>query len=166
MRALGMELFYSFCKCIVSCSALSLSLSFFLSLTYILSLSLLSRPVTYPLTVYLYPPLYVCTLDSFAWTKPFPTLTLYPPLSLSLSCSFCRSLLPSISHTLDLRLCLNPTHVGGVGHLFNAARGSQKANVAGLRVLVRGRIYLLLVALENVNRGTELVWRYGRHFAW
>lgn len=64
------------------------------------------------------------------------------------------------------RLIVCPRFVGGIAHLFNGVRRGQKANVAAYRVLVHGRIQLLLVALERLAPNVELVWQYGDNFEW
>lgn len=71
---------------------------------------------------------------------------------LSLSLSLARSCVISIF----IRLVLIPTHVSGISRLLNCAKSKAEANVQVLRVLVAGKIYLIMFTARAIRKGEEL----------
>jgi len=52
----------------------------------------------------------------------------------------------------------------GIGRFFNGAHAPEDANIGVRRVLVDGKIYLVMFALRDIEEGEELVWWYGADY--
>jgi hypothetical protein len=92
---------------------------------------------------------YVCVLTLFFLARSSFSFISH---LLSLSLSLAHSCVISIF----IRLVLIPTHVSGISRLLNCAKSKAEANVQVLRVLVAGKIYLIMFTARAIRKGEEL----------
>jgi len=62
------------------------------------------------------------------------------------------------------KIGLFPSVASGLGRLFNGAHAPADATVGVRRVLVDGKIYLVMFALRDIAVGEELIWWYGADY--